>query len=97
MNSDEIGGAAGAETSGIGAAAAPGRPLRMSAGRKRDAVLRILRGEARRPPPPWFSLTQAKRSPTPAQAKGERQPPRDRREDRRARQASACHRRGASA
>jgi hypothetical protein len=45
MASDEIGGAAGAETSGIGATAPPGRPLRMSAGRKRDAVLRILRGE----------------------------------------------------
>jgi transposase-like protein len=45
MDGDEIGGAAGAETSGIGAAAAPGRPLRMTAGRKRDAVLRLLRGE----------------------------------------------------
>jgi hypothetical protein len=45
MDGDEIGGAAGAETSGIGAAAAPGRPLRMSAGRKCDAVLRVLRGE----------------------------------------------------
>jgi hypothetical protein len=45
MDSDQIGGAAGAETSGIGAAAAPGRPLRMTAGRKRDAVLRLLRGE----------------------------------------------------
>ena len=39
------GGAAGAETSGIGAAAAPGRERRMTAGRKRDAVLRVLRGE----------------------------------------------------
>ena len=38
-------GAAGAETSGIGAAAAPGRERRMTAGRKRDAVLRLLRGE----------------------------------------------------
>lgn len=45
MDSDEMGGAAGAETSGIGAAAAPGRPLRMTASRKRDAVLRLLRGE----------------------------------------------------
>ena len=45
MDSDEIGGAAGAETSGIGAAAAPERPTRMTAGRKRDAVLRVLRGE----------------------------------------------------
>lgn len=45
MDSDEIGGAAGAETSGIVAPAAPGRPLRMTAGRKRDAVLRTLRGE----------------------------------------------------
>ena len=43
MDSDEIGGAAGAETSRVGAAAAPGR--RMTAGRKREAVLRILRGE----------------------------------------------------
>jgi hypothetical protein len=33
------------ETSGIGAPAAPVPPLRMTAGRKRDAVLRILRGE----------------------------------------------------
>ena len=40
-------GAAAAETSGIGAAAAaaPGRERRMTAGRKRDAVLRLLRGE----------------------------------------------------
>jgi len=38
-------GAAGAETSDIGAAAAPGRERRMTAGRKRDAVLRVLRGE----------------------------------------------------
>ena len=38
-------GAAGAETSGIGAAAAPERERRMTAGRKRDAVLRLLRGE----------------------------------------------------
>ena len=38
-------GAADAETSGIGAVAAPGRERRMTAGRKRDAVLRLLRGE----------------------------------------------------
>lgn len=38
-------GAAAAETSGIGAAAAPGRERRMTAGRKRDVVLRLLRGE----------------------------------------------------
>ncbi len=38
-------GAADAETSGIGAFAAPGREWRMTAGRKRDAVLRLLRGE----------------------------------------------------
>ena len=45
MKDDKTGGAAGAETSGIGAAAAPGRERRMTAGRKRDAVLRLLRGE----------------------------------------------------
>jgi hypothetical protein len=39
-------GAAGAETSDIGAVAAPGRERRMTAGRKRDAVLRVLRGES---------------------------------------------------
>ena len=37
--------AAAAETSGIGAAAAPGRERHMTAGRKRDAVLQLLRGE----------------------------------------------------
>ena len=42
---DQREGAAGAETSGIGVAAAPGRERRMTAGRKRDAVLRLLRGE----------------------------------------------------
>ena len=36
-------GAACAETSDIGAVAAPGRDRRMTAGRKRDAVLRVLR------------------------------------------------------
>ena len=45
MTDGKSGGAAGAETSGIGAAAAPGREWRMTAGRKRDAVLRLLRGE----------------------------------------------------
>ncbi|MBI1292813.1 hypothetical protein GC173_16480 [bacterium] len=38
-------GAAGAETSDIGAGAAPCRERRMTPGRKRDAVLRVLRGE----------------------------------------------------
>ena len=45
MTDGKRGGAVGAETSGIGAAAAPGRERRMTAGRKRDAVLRLLRGE----------------------------------------------------
>jgi hypothetical protein len=45
MDDIESGGAAGAETSDIGAVAAPGRERRMTAGRKRDAVLRVLRGE----------------------------------------------------
>src|SRR6188472_2635091 len=45
MDDVESGGAAGAETADIGAAAAPGRERRMTAGRKRDAVLRLLRGE----------------------------------------------------
>ena len=45
MGDNERGGAAGAETSDIGAVAAPGRDRRMTAGRKRDAVLRVLRGE----------------------------------------------------
>ena len=45
MTDEKSGGAAGAETSGIGASAAPGRERRMTAGRKRDAVLRLLRGE----------------------------------------------------
>ena len=42
---DQHGGAADEETSGIGAAAALGRERRMTAGRKRDAVLRLLWGE----------------------------------------------------
>ena len=41
MDEVESGGAAGAETSDIGAAAAPERERRMTAGRKRDAVLRL--------------------------------------------------------
>ena len=45
MTDGKHGGAAGAETSGIGASAAPGRERRMTAGRKRDAVMRLLRGE----------------------------------------------------
>ena len=45
MDESERGGAAGAETSDIGAVAAPGRDRRMTSGRKRDAVLRLLRGE----------------------------------------------------
>jgi Helix-turn-helix domain len=45
MDDTKRGGAAVAETSDIGAGAAPGRPLRMTAGRKREAVLRLLRGE----------------------------------------------------
>ena len=45
MTDRKSGGAAGAEALGIGAAAAPGRERRMTAGRKRDAVLRLLRGE----------------------------------------------------
>jgi hypothetical protein len=39
MDDVECGGAAGAETSEIGAVAAPGRERRMTAGRKRDTVL----------------------------------------------------------
>ena len=45
MVENERVGAAGAETSDIGAVAAPGRERRMTASRKRDAVLRVLRGE----------------------------------------------------
>ena len=45
MDELERKGAADAETSGIGASAAPGRERRMTTGRKRDAVLRLLRGE----------------------------------------------------
>ncbi len=45
MDEIERKGAADAETSGIGASAAPGRERRMTAGRKRDAVLRLFWGE----------------------------------------------------
>ncbi len=45
MDEIERKGATDAETSGIGAPAALGRERRMTAGRKRDAVLRLLRGE----------------------------------------------------
>ena len=45
MTDGKHGGAADAETLGIGASAAPGRERRMTAGRKREAVLRLLRGE----------------------------------------------------
>jgi len=45
MDDVEHGGAADAETADIGAVAAPGRERRMTASRKRDAVLRLLRGE----------------------------------------------------
>ena len=42
MDGDEREGAAAAETSDIGAVAAPVRERRMTAGRKRDAVLRLI-------------------------------------------------------
>jgi hypothetical protein len=45
MDDVERGGVAGAESSDIGAVAAPDRERRMTASRKRDAVLRVLRGE----------------------------------------------------
>ena len=45
MDDVEREGAAAVETSDIGAVAAPVRERRMTAGRKRDAVLRLLRGE----------------------------------------------------
>ena len=45
MTDGKSGGATGAETSGSEAVAAPGRERRMTAGRKRDAVVRLLRGE----------------------------------------------------
>ena len=45
MTGGKGGGAASAETSGIGTGAAVGGERRMTAGRKRDAVLRLFRGE----------------------------------------------------
>jgi transposase-like protein len=45
MDDVEREGAAAVESSNIGAVAAPVRERRMTAGRKRDAVLRLLRGE----------------------------------------------------
>ena len=45
MDEVESAESASAETSDIGAAADPSRERRMTAGRKRDAVLRLLRGE----------------------------------------------------
>jgi hypothetical protein len=45
MGDVKRGGAAEMQNSRVGAAAAAGRERRMTAGRKRDAVLRILRGE----------------------------------------------------
>ncbi len=45
MRDEKRGGAAGAETSDIGMAAAAGRQRRMTVGRKQEAVLRVLKGE----------------------------------------------------
>ena len=45
MDDAERVGATDAEASRAGAGAAPGRERRMTAGRKREAVLRVLRGE----------------------------------------------------
>ena len=45
MDDNERGRPACAETSGVGAVAAPGRERRMTANRKAEAVLRVLRGE----------------------------------------------------
>lgn len=45
MKEDRTEGASGAKTSGIAASEAPGRERRMTAKRKREAVLRVLRGE----------------------------------------------------
>lgn len=45
MDDAERGGASSAETSAIGGVAVAVRDRRMTAGRKRDAVLRLLRGE----------------------------------------------------
>lgn len=46
MDDAEHGGASGAGTSAIGGGAAPARDRRMTAGHRREAVLRLLRGEA---------------------------------------------------
>lgn len=45
MGENERADAAGAGTSAVGGGADPGRERRMTTGRKRDAVLRLLRGE----------------------------------------------------
>ena len=45
MKEDRTVGASGAETSNIAATEAPGRERRMTARRKQEAVLRVLRGE----------------------------------------------------
>jgi hypothetical protein len=45
MTDEKRGGALGAETSDIGAPGAPVRERRMTARRKQEAVLRVLRGE----------------------------------------------------
>ena len=45
MGENERADTAGAGTSAVGDAAGPGRERRMTSGRKRDAVLRLLRGE----------------------------------------------------
>ena len=45
MTDEKRGGAAGAETSRVGAPGAPVRERRMTARRKQEAVLRVLRGE----------------------------------------------------
>jgi len=45
MGENERADTAGAGTSAVGDAADPGRERRMTSGRKRDAVLRLLRGE----------------------------------------------------
>ena len=46
MTDEKRGGAPGAKTSDIAAAGAPGRERRMTARRKQEAVLRVLRGES---------------------------------------------------
>ena len=45
MDENDRSDAAGAGTAAVGDAADPGRERRMTSGRKRDAVLRLLRGE----------------------------------------------------